>query len=298
MRAVAPKALFCFGIGFSARALIERLDRKEWSVAGTVTSDESAFELRERRDIEAFVFDGTRPVPGLRESLSTASHVLVSVPPGINGDPVLEHHGDDIRKAARLGWIGYLSTIGVYGDRGGEWVDESSEPQPTSQRSRWRRDAELQWLALGNATGKRCVLFRLAGIYGPGRSAIDNVRSGKAKRIIKPGQRFNRIHVDDIARVLEASMAGAGTSTVYNLADDEPAPPQDVIAHAAVLLGAPMPPAVPYDDPSLGAMTRSFFSESKLVRNDLLKKDLGIELAYPSYRQGLAAIANAMAVDG
>lgn len=288
----APNRLFCFGIGFSAQALIRRLDRHSWAVAGTVTSDRTAFDLRRLAAIEAFVFDGSRPVAGLRETLAEATHLLVSVPPGAAGDPVLLHHAADIAAASRLGWIGYLSTIGVYGDRGGEWVDETCEPQPTSERSRHRRDAEIAWQRLAADSGKRCVLFRLAGIYGPGRSAIDTVRSGRAKRIVKPGQKFNRIHVDDIARVLEASMQGKGTSDVYNLADDEPSPPQDVIAYAATLLGAPMPPAVPFDDPSLGAMTRSFFGESKLVRNDLVKSDLGLQLAYPTYREGLAAIAS------
>ena len=287
-----PNRLFCFGIGFSAQALIRRLDRHAWAIAGTVTSDAAAFELRRHHAIEAFVFDGSRPVAGLRDTLADATHLLVSVPPGAAGDPVLIHHAADIAAAAHLGWIGYLSTIGVYGDRDGEWIDESVEPQPTSDRSRYRRDAEIAWQQLAADSAKRCLLFRLAGIYGPGRSAIDTVRSGRAKRIIKPGQKFNRIHVDDIARVLEASMGGKGTSNVYNLADDEPSPPQDVIAYAAPLLGLPMPPAVPFDDPSLGAMTRSFFGESKLVRNDLVKADLDIQLAYPTYRDGLAAIAS------
>ena len=290
MRAVAPQSLFCFGIGFSARALIDRLDRDTWHIAGTVTTDQAAMEWRDK-GVEAFVFDGSRPAPGLREALAVATHLLVSAPPGPYGDPALLHHGADIAAAPRLAWIGYLSTIGVYGDRAGTWVDERDEPQPTSGRSRWRRDAEIAWQQLAAASGKRCVLFRLAGIYGPGRSAIDNVRSGRAKRIVKPGQKFNRIHVEDIASAVLASMSGRGTSDVYNLCDDEPSPPQDVIAYAATLLGAPMPPEIPYDDPALGRMTRSFFSESKLVHNDLAKRDLGLQLAYPNYREGLAAIA-------
>lgn len=296
MTSARRKRLFCFGIGFSARALISRLDRREWAVGGTVTSDQAAAELRAQHDIEAFVFDGSRPAPGIREWLPGATHLVASVPPDASGDPVLVHHGSDIAEAPHLDWIGYLSTIGVYGNRGGEWVDETIDPQPTSERSRYRRDAEIAWQKLAEATGKRCVLFRLAGIYGPGRSAVDTVRSGRAKRIVKPGQKFNRIHVEDIARVLEVSMAGRGTSGVYNLADDEPSPPQDVIAYAATLLGAPMPPEVAFDDPTLGAMTRSFFSESKLVRNDLLKRDLDLQLAYPNYREGLAAIVAAGSV--
>lgn len=293
MTAARDRCLLCFGLGFSARALLRRLDRGRWRVFATATSEAKAAALKREAGIEACVFDGSAPSPAVAAALEEATDVLVSAPPDASGDPVLRQHGRDIAAAPRLGWIGYLSTVGVYGDRQGGWIDETTAPNPMQDRSRHRLDAERAWQRVAAAAGKRCVLFRLAGIYGPGRSAIDNVRSGRARRIIKPGQKFNRIHVDDIARVVEASMTGRGAFDVYNLADDEAAPPEDVIAYAADLLGLPLPPAVAYDDPSLGEMTRSFFSESKLVRNDRIKQDLGVRLAYPTYREGLAAIAKA-----
>ena len=293
MTAKPARFLLCFGLGFSARALVRRLDRSQWSVFATATSADKADKLRRVDGLETCVFDGTAPSMAVREALSKATHIVVSAPPDERGDPVLLHHADDIALAPHLAWIGYLSTVGVYGDRQGGWIDETTEPNPMQTRSRYRHEAELAWQALAARAGKRCVLFRLAGIYGPGRSAIDNVRSGRARRIIKTGQRFNRIHVEDIARVVEASMNGRGIHDVYNLADDEASPPEDVIAYAAELLGEPMPPAVPFDDPSIGEMARSFYAESKRVRNDRIKADLGIALAFPTYREGLAAIAAA-----
>lgn len=286
----AQQSLFCFGVGFSARATIDELDRAAWHIAGTSTTAEGVARLS-RGGIEAHLFDGTTPSAGVAGALHSATHLLISAPPGDVGDPVIAQHGADILGAPRLRWIGYLSTIGVYGDRGGGWVDETDQPRPTSLRSSQRLDAERQWLALAERKGVRCVLFRLAGIYGPGRSAVDNVVSGRARRIVKPGQLFNRIHVGDIAQAVLASMAGRGTASVLNITDDEPAPPQDVIAHAASLLGAPLPPEVPFDSPELSPMQRSFFAESKRVRNGLMKRDLGLKLRYPTYREGLAQVA-------
>lgn len=281
--------LFCFGVGFSAEAVVAELDRTHWDIAGTSTTREGADHLTSR-GISGHVFDGTSPGEGVAEALRAATHVLVSAPPDAAGDPVLAQLRTDLLAAPHLEWIGYLSTIGVYGDRNGAWLDESAVPQPTSARSRYRLAAEDQWRALAAERGCRCVVFRLAGIYGPGRSAVDNVAAGRARRIIKPEQMFNRIHVADIAQTVIASMAGRGKAQVLNVADDEPAPPQDVIAYAADLLDAPLPPAVPYDSPELSAMQRSFFAESKRVRNALLKADLGIRLRYPTYREGLQAI--------
>ncbi|MGD9784795.1 MAG: SDR family oxidoreductase [Hyphomicrobiaceae bacterium] len=284
--------LLCLGLGFSARRIVELLDPVEWHVIGTATSSAGLARLSSL-GIEGLAFDGSAAASELAAALKRATHLLVSAPPGADGDPLLRCHRADIVAAPSLSWIGYLSTIGVYGDRHGGWVDETDAAAPTSTRSRQRAEAERAWLALRAETAARVVLFRLAGIYGPGRSAIDSVLDGRARRIVKPGQMFNRIHVDDIAQAVLASMAGHGTADILNVTDDEPAPPQDVIAHAARLLGCPLPPEVPYDSADLSPMARSFYAESKRVRNDLLKRDLGLTLRHPTYREGLAAIAAA-----
>lgn len=288
------RSLLCFGLGFSARHLIARLDRGAWRIAGTVRDGEAAAHWR-ARDVAAYVFDGRTGAgaddAGLEAAIANATHVLVSVPPGVAGDPVLHHFGSALAAAPKLAWIGYLSTVGVYGEHHGRWVDETTTPTPVSQRSRHRLAAEQAWQAMAEKSGKRLVIFRLSGIYGPGRSAIDSVREGRARRIIKPGQRFNRIHVEDIAGALEISMAGRGTATILNVTDDEPAPPQDVIAHAAELIGAPMPPEIAFDDAQLSEMAKSFYGENKQVRNTLMKHDLGFALRYPTYREGLAQLA-------
>ncbi len=283
-------SLFCFGLGYSARHLIERLAPAKWKIAGTVREAAPAESWRSD-GVEAFAFDGSKPNPQINPALAKATHVLISAPPGPDGDPVLAHYSDALAAAPALLWIGYLSTVGVYGEHHGGWVDETTPTAPVSARSKNRRAAEQTWEVFSEQTGKRVVVFRLAGIYGPGRSAIDSIRAGRARRIIKPGQRFNRIHVADIANVVMASMAGRGRATILNVTDDLPAPPQDVIAHAADLLRVPPPPEVPFDEADLSPMARSFYGESKQVRNDLMKSDLGLTLAYPTYREGLAAIA-------
>ncbi len=283
-------SLFCFGLGFSARHLIERLDRAHWHIAGTVRETEAAQRWL-AAGVDAYTFDGTAKTPGIEAALSAATHVLVSAPPGADGDPVLLHYRNVLAATPGIGWIGYLSTVGVYGEHHGGWVDEATPASPVSARSRHRRTAEEAWEAFANETGKRIVIFRLAGIYGPGRSAIDSVLDGRARRIIKRGQRFNRIHVTDIANALLASMAGKGNARILNVTDDLPAPPQNVITYAAELLGVPAPPEVPFEEAQLSAMARSFYGENKQVRNDLLKRDLGITLTFPTYREGLAAIA-------
>jgi nucleoside-diphosphate-sugar epimerase len=195
--------------------------------------------------------------------------------------------------AESVRWVGYLSTIGVYGDAGGAWIDEDTPARPGSARASRRIEAEAAWLDFGKRTGKRVQIFRLGGIYGPGRSAFDDLRAGSARRIIKPGQVFNRIHVGDIANVLVAAVGGRGRHSIYNVVDDEPGPPQDVVAYAAGLLGVPAPPEIPFEKAELSPMGRSFYSENRRVRNARLKEDLGVRLAYPSYREGLAAIRDA-----
>ncbi len=193
-------------------------------------------------------------------------------------------------RGSSLAWLGYLSTTGVYGDHQGGWVGESTPLAPSTRRGRWRMEAEAAWQALAAETGLPLHIFRLAGIYGPGRGPFEKVRQGTARRIIKPGQVFSRIHVEDIAQVLEASIARPNPGAAYNLCDDDPAPPEDVIAHAAELLGLPVPPAIPFDEAEMTPMARSFYAESKRVRNDRIKKELGVDLLYPDYRSGLAAL--------
>lgn len=284
------KHLFCFGMGFSARRLAERLAREGWRVTGTATSAEGVARIA-ANGFTGVLFDGTAPAAGVAAALATATHVVVSAPPDEAGDPVLRHHAGDMAASARLRWIGYLSTVGVYGDRKGAWVDETSAPTPVNDRSRRRVVAEDQWLAFGSGSGKRVQIFRLAGIYGPGRSAVDNLRAGRAQRVVKPGQKFNRIHVDDIAGVLIAAMQSETRHTIFNVTDDEPAAPQDVVAYAARLLGREPPPEVKLEEAELSAMAQSFFNESKLVSNARIKEALGVTLRYPTFREGLAAIA-------
>ncbi len=224
--------------------------------------------------------------PRSTAAIAAADGILVSLPPDGIGDPVLVRHEAALAARPDHAWIGYLSTTGVYGDRQGGWVDEESALAPVNDRGRWRRAAERAWAA----TGLPVHLFRLAGIYGPGRSAFDRLREGRAQRVVKPGQVFSRIHVDDMAAVLAASMARPDPGRTYNVADDEPAPPQDVIAFAAELLGMPVPPEVPLEAAELSPMARSFYAESKRVANRRIKDELGVTLAYPDYRAGLRAI--------
>lgn len=280
--------LFCFGLGYSALRIARKLASEGWHVTGTARSQQGAAALS-REGFDAIVFDGTAPSPAVSEALANATHVLVSVPPG-NDDPVLKHHAGDLQASKSLRWIGYLSTVGVYGDRQGGWVDETSPTDATSLRGRERVVAEDAWLALGKSRAIPTHVFRLAGIYGPGRSAIDRLRDGTAHRIIKSGQVFNRIHVDDIAQVVCAAIAGNPPSAVFNVTDDEPAPPQDVIVYAAELMGVPPPPEVAFADADLSPMARSFYADNKRISNARLHQELGVELKFPTYREGLRAI--------
>lgn len=282
--------LFCFGLGYSALALARRLLGKHWRVAGTCRSAAKADSLR-AVGIEPFLFDRNAPLTDAAAALAGTTHLLSSVPPDASGDPVVDHHGNDLVRLEGVKWTGYLSTTGVYGDRGGDWVTERDALRPIGPRGRARVAAEEAWLGLGHV-GHKVHVFRLAGIYGPGRSALDTLREGRAKRVAKPGQIFSRIHVDDIATILEASIAKPDAGAVYNVCDDEPAPPQDVIAYAAALLGVPAPPEVPYEEAAktMSEMARSFYAESKRVSNRRIKDELGVTLAYPDYREGLKAL--------
>ena len=277
------KTLLSFGHGYSARALARRLLPQGWTVLGTTRNPDKARALKAEGITPILWPDGD-----LRGALSKASHVLCSAGPEAEGDPVLALLRDQIARAApRLEWVGYLSTTGVYGDHEGEWVDEDTPLTPSTRRGKMRVEAEQAWQSL---PGLPLHIFRLAGIYGPGRGPFEKVRNGTARRIIKPGQVFSRIHVDDIAQVLEASIHQPRPGAIYNLCDDDPAPPQDVIGHAAELLGLPLPPEVPFEQADLTPMARSFYAESKRVRTDLIKTELGVKLLYPDYRHGLRAL--------
>lgn len=282
--------LLCVGMGYSASALAALLRPRGWSISASSTTAAGAAAHYTSADAAA-VFDGASPSAGLGDLIARATHLLVSAPPGAAGDPLLLHHHADLAASRSLCWIGYLSTVGVYGDHGGAWIDETTPASPRSDRGRRRLDAEQAWQVLGARSGKQVQVFRLPGIYGPGRSAIDNLRAGTARRLVKPGQVFNRIHVADIAGTLAAAMEGRGQHAIYNVCDDEPAPPQDVITYAAQLIGVTSPPEMPFDATMLSPMAASFYAENKRVGNARLKTDLGVTLRYPTYREGLAAIA-------
>ncbi len=283
----AASHLFCFGLGYSALALARVLLPAGWTVTGTSRSAEAVAELR-AQGFTATVFDRDQPLAAA--ALHGATHVLVSIPPDAEGDPVLDRHGGDIADLPRLAWLGYLSTTGVYGDRGGGWVDEGSALQPTGERGRRRVIAEEGWRKLWRERGVPVHIFRLAAIYGPGRSPFAALRAGVAKRIDKPDQVFSRIHVEDLARVLAASIARPRPAAVYNVCDDEPVPPEVVVTYAAKLLGVDPPPLVPFEEAELPALARSFYDDNKRVRNALVKSELEVILRYPDYRAGLAAI--------
>ena len=279
--------LFCFGLGYSALALARRLTASGWAVTGTCRSAEREARLR-AAGFSAVFFDRDRPVNAA--ALDGITHLLVSVPPEAAGDPVLAMHGHDIAAMRGLCWLGYLSTTGVYGDRGGGWVGETAALLPTGERGRRRVAAEEGWLDLWRGHGVPVHIFRLAAIYGPGRSAFDALCAGTARRIDKPGQVFSRIHVEDLASVLTASIERPRPAAVYNVCDDDPAPPAEVVAHAAELLGSELPPLVPLDTAGLSPLARSFYDDNKRVANRLIKIELGVALRYPDYRTGLAAI--------
>ena len=283
------KSMFCFGLGYSARALVDSLRGDSWLIAGTSRAPDSHADPA-GRTIPLHRFERGGALADPARALSGTSHLLVSVPPDADGDPIIDCHGVDIESVATLSWIGYLSTVGVYGDRQGGWVDESSECRPANERSRCRLSAELAWLELGRRADVPVQIFRLAGIYGPGRNPIESARNGTSRRIFKSGQVFSRIHVADIVQVLCASIHTPNAGAIYNVCDDEPAPPQDVVAYACELVGCEVPPLVPLDEADLSPMGRSFYAECKRVKNDRIKDELGVALRYPDYRSGLDAL--------
>ncbi len=282
--------LFAFGLGYSAIDTAAILLEGGWRVSGTVRSAPKAGEL-EKEGVSPILFDDRAAV---EKALQTATHLLISTPPGDEGDPALAAYGQAVQGAPSLRWIGYFSTIGVYGNHNGEWIDEETPTAAPLGRKSARVEAEKAWEALAHERGVPLDIFRLAGIYGPGRSPIDRIRGGDARCIVKPGQIFNRIHVEDIAQTIIAAIRRercAGSSRIYNVADDEPAPPQDVLLYAAQLIGAPPPPEIPFEKAKLSPMARSFYEDNKRVHNTKIKRELGVVLRYPTYREGLRALA-------
>jgi len=280
------KTLLVFGHGYSAAALSRRLIPMGWRVIGTTQTPDRLADLN-AMGVQGHVWPGS----DMTKALEQATHILISIAPTRDGDPVLTALGDDIAGlGSDLNWLGYLSTTAVYGDHQGDWVDEETSLAPTTQRGEWRVAAERDWTVLSASADLPLHIFRLAGIYGPGRGPFAKVKAMTAKRIIKAGQVFSRIHVDDIATALIASMAARNPGRVYNLCDDLAAPPEDVIGLAAEMLGLPMPPSVAFEDAEMSALARSFYAESKRVKNDRVKSELKVELKYPTYREGLAAM--------
>jgi nucleoside-diphosphate-sugar epimerase len=287
--------LFCFGLGYSASHYIHEFGACFDRIAGTVTTREKAAAIAAAgiggHKVEAFVFDGTDAPAEVTAALMDAAALLISVPPDENGDPVLRHCAGAITGAPQLQSIVYLSTVGVYGDHGGAWVDETTSPSPISERSRARLAAEQEWQALGSRAGKPVATLRLSGIYGPGQNALLQVARGSAKRIDKPGQVFNRIHVEDIAQAIDAAFTRRADG-IFNVTDDEPTPQGVPVTFAAELLGLASPLEIPFDEAAktMSPMALSFYAESKRVRNEKLKRALGVRLRYPSYREGLRAL--------
>lgn len=284
--------LLILGLGYSAGFFARAALARGWEVTGTVRSAERAAELS-REGIRTLVFGGFAVSTALAKAVAEAEAVLVSVQPAEDGDPVLQRLRGDLAAAPALRWIGYLSTIGVYGNQDGAWIDETQPVKPGNARNTLRVAIEQDWLALGRDSGKAVQIFRLAGIYGPGRNPVAKLREGKSTRLVKPGQVFNRIHVDDIAGILMASLARPRNGAIYNVTDDEPAPPQDVVSFAAELTGLEAPPEMPFSEARLSPMAASFYGENKRVSNALVKRELGYAFRYPSYREALRALTAA-----
>ncbi|MGE0284430.1 MAG: SDR family oxidoreductase [Rhizobiaceae bacterium] len=274
-----------FGAGYSARAFARECE--PGTILFGTTRSPAKFDALRDAGISPLVFDGAA-TPELLRGLANTTHLVISIAPDDAGDPVLNAFTDTIRLMPKLRWIGYLSTVGVYGDYQGEWVNESDECRPVSRRSKLRVEAEQAWQTIAAEFGKPLAILRLSGIYGPGRNAFVNLENGTAKRLIKPGQVFNRIHAADIGGALWHLM-GRNLGGVFNVTDDEPAPPQDVVSYAAELMGAAVPPEIPFETAQLSPMARSFYGENKRVSNARLK-ETGYVFCYPTYRAALSAL--------
>lgn len=284
-----PKKLFCFGYGYSCEYVGHALQQQgDWKILGTTRDSEKRRELL-RRGVKSYIFDYEHPLGDPYFILDGVTHLLISTPPGDEGDPAFLLHGDAIAACKTLEWVGYFSSTAVYGDREGGDVTEQSEIRPTNKRGSRRALAEDQWMSLWQAYGLPLHIFRLAGIYGPGRSALDSVRAGVARRIHKEGHAFNRVHVEDVVQTVLASMARPDPGAAYNVADDSPVPSHEVIAYACELLGLDVPPLLNYDEIDMAPIARSFYKDNKRVRNDKIKQELGVTLKYPDFRSGLEA---------
>lgn len=284
--------LFCFGLGYSGLTLARNLLAEGWQVSGTCRTSEKAEKLA-AEGINTYTFGGERAIRNISSVLKGVTHILNSTPPDAALDPVLKHHRADLEAISNnLHWAGYLSTIGVYGDCGGDWIDETRPASPISAGSQQRLDAEIQWLDFGQRSSVATHIFRLPGIYGPdGRSQIDALKAGRAHRVIKEGQVFNRIHVEDLVQTLMASIQKPNNGRIYNVSDDEPSPAHDVVTFAASLLAMDPPPKISFSDANLSPFATHFYTECKQVKNTRIKNELGVILKYPTYREGLSAIA-------
>jgi nucleoside-diphosphate-sugar epimerase len=290
------KTLVCFGLGYSADHYVGQFGDRFERIVGTVRGAERAALLNARFGgrLRAFAFDGSLPTAEVKRAIAEADAALVSIPQTQSGDPVLTAFGDAFAGAKHLRTVVYLSTVGVYGDHAGAWVDEQTPPRPGLPRSRERLAAEQAWQDFGAHSGVPVAILRLAGIYGPGRNAFTQIARGDARRIVKPGQVFNRIHVDDIAQAIDAALTQKSAG-IFNVADDEPCPPGDPLAFAAQLLGRVPPPEISFDEaaPGMSPLALSFWQDCRRVRNDKLKRKLGVTLLYPTYREGLRTLMTA-----
>jgi nucleoside-diphosphate-sugar epimerase len=287
------KKLFCFGYGYTCDYLAHALNGADgWDIGGT-TRDPDKRDFLRSKGVKAQLFDYEHPLGDPFSILEGTTHLLISTPPDDRGDPTFAMHAADLVQIPTLKWVGYLSTTGVYGDRAGGIVDEQSEIRPNSKRGSRRVRAEQEWQSLLMNYGLPVHIFRLAGIYGPGRSALDSIRAGVARRINKPGQVFNRIHVEDIVQVLMASMAKPNPGAAYNLSDDDPVPSWEVITYACEILGVTPPPIIPYNEADMAPIVRSFYNDNKRVANNRIKEELGVTLKYPDFRKGIDACLEA-----
>ncbi|QEN89632.1 SDR family oxidoreductase [Labrys sp. KNU-23] len=285
--------LLIFGLGYTASHFAARYGARFARISGTFRSTAPHEKLPELPGVTRLAYDGLAGSPAVEAALAEATHILTSIAPDNDGDPVLRHFGAALWQAPKLQWIGYLSTVGVYGDAAGAWIDEAAPLRPTMERNAMRVDVEEQWLELGRGKHVPVQLFRLAGIYGPGRNAVVNLKRGTARRVVKPGQVFNRIHVEDIAGAVAAGMEKPEAGPAFNVTDNEPAPPQDVVTYAADLLGVTPPAEIAYDEAQMTPMARSFYGENKRVSNRRIREDLGYALRYPTYREGIRACFDA-----
>ena len=279
--------LFCFGLGFTGSALARELKAQGWQVSGTCQER----DIRDdEADVRLFSFDGREASEALCDAVKEATHVLVTIPPQKDAGDIVHHDFHKVLSDSSLRWLGYLSTTGVYGNREGDWVDEASELKPQFDHQRRRVEAEQQWLSLYRDYQVPVHIFRLAGIYGPGRNLLERVKNGTARRIDQPELVFNRIHVEDVVQVLCASIQQPHPGAIYNVSDDVPSSPAEAVAFACGLLQMEVPPLVTLDEAELSTMGRGFYQTNKKVRNRKIKEELGVQLRYPDYQAGLRAL--------